>query len=437
MVSIFGQMNTRAADYQLYKDKQDNLILVSGNFEIILDEEVHYTLDGEELHDTMGAYMIDPNGSTELVIPDGFGINALRGGIDSRTTSVKVLAKVKYLYDAFQDGYNLQSVELPNTLKEIGIYAFCNCYKLKNITIPSSVTKIWGDAFLDCDSLTSITIPGTVQSIGYRAIASCDKLKTVTVESGVKTIDVEAFADDPLLTKVQIPSSVTTLGSSHGFVSVIYNSPKAAIYTPLNSKAYKYAKQLDLPVKVAANVPSTPNALSGLKASSNKTSSVKLSWAKSTNANSYTIYQYKSKKWTQIATTTSNSYTVNKLASGTSYQFKVTPVNKQSSASKSGTAASVTTYTKNDAPTIKSVAKKSAISVKITFAQDKTAKNYEVYVSSDGKTYTLATTISNTSKGLKTYTLTAASVKYVKMRAYSTFNNATVYSAYSKAVKVK
>ena len=51
------------------------------------------------------------------------------------------------------------------TVTSIGEYAFQSCTSLTGITIPNSVTSIYG-AFYGCTSLAEITIPNFVTSIG-------------------------------------------------------------------------------------------------------------------------------------------------------------------------------------------------------------------------------------------------------------------------------
>ena len=47
----------------------------------------------------------------------------------------------------------LSSVELPNTCKTIGIYAFAQCYALEKIVIPDNVTEIADTAFESDENL--------------------------------------------------------------------------------------------------------------------------------------------------------------------------------------------------------------------------------------------------------------------------------------------
>ena len=82
---------------------------------------------------------------------------------------------------------------------------------MTSVTIPNSVTNIGNYAFTDCDSLTSLTIPGSVKSIGYYAFSGCESLTSVTIPSSIKIINSSMFDDCSSLTSVTIPDSVTTI----------------------------------------------------------------------------------------------------------------------------------------------------------------------------------------------------------------------------------
>ena len=67
------------------------------------------------------------------------------------------------------------------------------------LSIPSkiggyTVTSIGTYAFYDCDRLTNVTIPSSITNLGYCAFNSCDKLKNITVHDGITSIGSDAFA---------------------------------------------------------------------------------------------------------------------------------------------------------------------------------------------------------------------------------------------------
>ncbi len=75
----------------------------------------------------------------------------------------------------------LTTIKLPKNLKGIETGTFMDCKRLSSITIPDSVTYIEKDAFWDCDSLTEIEIPASVARIGGSAFGECLKLESITI----------------------------------------------------------------------------------------------------------------------------------------------------------------------------------------------------------------------------------------------------------------
>ena len=73
-------------------------------------------------------------------------------------------------------GYNgddVLTITLPDSVIEIGNYAFEDYYNLESINIPEGVTTIGSAAFLNCRSLTSITIPSSVTTFGSAVFYGC------------------------------------------------------------------------------------------------------------------------------------------------------------------------------------------------------------------------------------------------------------------------
>jgi hypothetical protein len=77
---------------------------------------------------------------------------------------------------------------LPNTIKEIGAYAFL------------------------ASDIKEIIIPDSVKTIREYAFESCDELQTIIIGKNVETIENHAFANCAI-TKIFIPKNVTTIGS--------------------------------------------------------------------------------------------------------------------------------------------------------------------------------------------------------------------------------
>ena len=131
--------------------------------------------------------------------------------------------------------YNIISIRVADTVKEIPLTLFSSCTTLKELIIPSciktipergftkhpnittvtiseSVTSIEDLAFEDCSNLTSINIPSNVTNIGYSAFSGCSSLARVTIGNGVTSIGSHAFDNCSSLASINIPNSVTSIG---------------------------------------------------------------------------------------------------------------------------------------------------------------------------------------------------------------------------------
>ena len=108
----------------------------------------------------------------------------------------------------FYKNYDIVSVVLPDTIKEINKGAFSYCGSLESITIPNSVTTIVSGAFSNTTSIKNATIPTTAISYILK-----DSLQTVVINGGT-SIRNSAFYNCDLLTNVTIGNSVTSIGEN-------------------------------------------------------------------------------------------------------------------------------------------------------------------------------------------------------------------------------
>ncbi len=107
---------------------------------------------------------------------------------------------------------DVQSVEIPDSVTDIGQYAFVGCKNLSFVKIGKNVTELPEGAFYLCDKLASITIPASVETIGDFAFKECSDLISVEISDGVTSIGEQAFWQCESLTKITIPDSVTNVG---------------------------------------------------------------------------------------------------------------------------------------------------------------------------------------------------------------------------------
>lgn len=112
--------------------------------------------------------------------------------------------------DAFFGCTNLGSVVISNNI--LSASEFQQCFTLTNVTLAGAVPAIPTDAFNYCP-MASITIPDTVTNIGMYAFENCTGLATIAISPGVTTISPFAFAGCVSLTNILVSSSITNIGA--------------------------------------------------------------------------------------------------------------------------------------------------------------------------------------------------------------------------------
>ena len=108
---------------------------------------------------------------------------------------------------AFFGCMNLTNITIPDVVTEIGDYAFFCCMSLTSIIIPDGVTEIGESVFLGCKSLKSISIPDSIIHIGIRAFYGCNELRSITIPDSVTSIGEDAFSDCKNITIICNPGS--------------------------------------------------------------------------------------------------------------------------------------------------------------------------------------------------------------------------------------
>lgn len=180
----------------------------SGNFYQVLD-------DGESV---ALIWNQSPSSPTSFTIPSSVTF----GGTTYTVTTVGSEENVvfdNYKMPIFGDRYSkLASLEIPNTVKKFRDYAFYRC-PLTSLVIPNSVEEIGAWAFQCYDKMNSLTLGTGLKTIGRRAFAGC-AAQTLTIPEGVTSIGAEAFIYSMSLKTLTLPSTLKSIGS-YAFSSCI------------------------------------------------------------------------------------------------------------------------------------------------------------------------------------------------------------------------
>ncbi len=199
------------------------------------------------------------------------------------------------------------SVEYNGTtynVTEINDLTFLGCSNLTSITIPSSITYIYGSAFYGCSGLTSINVasgnthyssadgvlynisqdtliayPGAKTSfnilsstttISYGAVAG-NNLTSITIPNNITSILSEAFVGCRNLTSITIPSSITYIGEVAFAYCDSLNSINVASgnthYSSIDGVLYNYTRDTLLQCPGAKTSVTIPNGVTTIAVS--------------------------------------------------------------------------------------------------------------------------------------------------------------------------
>lgn len=134
---------------------------------------------------------------------------------------------VKIDDNVFQNNTRLRMLIIPDSVTEIGLYAFYGCKNLANLKLSNNLVTLGSFAFGNCSSLTTLNIPKNltanliISSPPYRhfgPFTGCSQLKNITFEEGTTQIAPYLFKECTGLEEITIPDTVTTI-SEHAFDS--------------------------------------------------------------------------------------------------------------------------------------------------------------------------------------------------------------------------
>lgn len=123
------------------------------------------------------------------------------------------LHHLQTLEDTFENCKALESVILPEELKQIGPFAFGYCSALKTVILPSELTSIEEFAFDSAKSLENVSFPDGITSIEECAFRGCDSLKTITLPAELISLKRYAFDSCDLLERIEFNSKITEIGN--------------------------------------------------------------------------------------------------------------------------------------------------------------------------------------------------------------------------------
>ena len=167
-----------------------------------MDEETNCVIDGIEYEITSEdtCEVVKPEVElTDVIIPETVTINGKKYTVTSVADR------------AFNGCKELESIEIPDSVEDIGIFTFSDCEKLSKVKLPSGLEKIKTFCFKGCKSLEHIELPDSLTTIGDWAFYNCEKLSEIDLPSGLKVLKGGAFKGCESLKHVKLPSGLTEI----------------------------------------------------------------------------------------------------------------------------------------------------------------------------------------------------------------------------------
>lgn len=107
-------------------------------------------------------------------------------------------------------GSLITAIHIPESVQTIGKYAFANT-KLTEVTLPEGLTDTGEGAFMNCKRLESVHLPSTLDKIGNKAFNGDESLECIELPDGIELIGGQAFSGTPLR-KINLPDTITEIG---------------------------------------------------------------------------------------------------------------------------------------------------------------------------------------------------------------------------------
>ena len=182
-------------------------ILTEGNnVEVVINPNFGGYIDSEyELKDNIIVYNSAKKETDNYWTYDTFGANIVSHAFENGRGVITFDGAVTKFGNAAFQSSDITNIEIPDSVAEIGEYAFAWCEGLSNISIPANVeiieelafyksnireitfetsklTHIGDGAFLECDELVRIDIPSSVTNIGGSVFRGCTKLQRIYID---------------------------------------------------------------------------------------------------------------------------------------------------------------------------------------------------------------------------------------------------------------
>ena len=125
---------------------------------------------------------------------------------------------------AFRNNRNINVVVLPESITRIETSAF-NSSAIRSINLPEGITEIKMWAFANCKNLASIILPSGIEEISSHVFDGCENLQYLQIPSSVRKIEDYALANCKMLSEIRCGiDNISSLDVNYSTYSQKYTS---------------------------------------------------------------------------------------------------------------------------------------------------------------------------------------------------------------------
>ena len=204
----------------------------------------------------------------------GASIQSIGNSVFSKCSKLESIDFSDILFSIGDRAFNncaFPSISIPNSVVEMGEAVFSDCSSLKEAILPDSLC--WGittSMFENCTNLQSVELPNFVSEIGSHAFENCSSLESIELSTMIDGIGSYAFSGCSSLIEANLILNVRARVSASAFYNCI-NLKRLFINVPysygdvyLESNAFKCTGLESITIKCQKKPSITQNTFEGV-----------------------------------------------------------------------------------------------------------------------------------------------------------------------------
>lgn len=138
-------------------------------------------------------------------------IEDLKAWCEIKLARISATNPLEYAHDLYLNGQLLTDIDIPEGITKVGYMQFYGC-SMERVTVPEGVTLIEHFAFNSCPNLKQISLPSSLEEMQNGVFYSCKSLESITIPERMTSIERETFYNCESLQEVVLPEGLENIG---------------------------------------------------------------------------------------------------------------------------------------------------------------------------------------------------------------------------------